>query len=370
MNRSGLNITGLSYANHGVEILRNIELFIEPGEFFALLGPSGAGKTTLLRLLAGLDQADSGDIMLGERRLNALPPWERDIGLVFQGFSLWPHMSVTENIAFGLSERRLDRQEIAGRVDSITALLGLNGLRDHFPHQLSGGQQQRVALARALVIQPRLLLLDEPLSNLEQELRLQMRRDLRALQRKLSLTTVFVTHDLEDAFSIADRVAVIGHGGIRQVGTPTALYDFPNSIDVARFVGIENFIHGTLNPLDRSLVEFVADDLGALRWPMREPPPAGPAILSIRPNALQLCPIDSFRDGRYAWLEGTIVASEYLGEAVRYQVAIGSTRIGVKQAHFLGAPVTPSGTPVLVGFDPTHARIFPAGDDLAACGGA
>lgn len=359
MNRSGLNISGLSYANHGLDILRNIALFVEPGEFFALLGPSGSGKTTLLRLLAGLDQADSGDITLGDRLLNALPPWERDIGMVFQGFSLWPHMSVTENIAFGLRERRLDRQEIDERVDSIIELVGLTRLRDYFPHQLSGGQQQRVALARALVIQPRLLLLDEPLSNLEHPLRLQMRRDLRQLQRKLGITTIFVTHDQEEALSIADRIAVIREGEIHQVGTPSALYDFPASSFVAQSVGTVNLIPGRFASDGPHTCSFYSDALGYHRIDASDLAQRdGEAVLCVRPHAIGLFPVDAARDGRFLWTEGIVESFEFTGNAVLYLVRIGNLLLCVSQPHLVGAAATPPRTKVLLALDFAQTRVF------------
>ena len=356
----------LVFAYGATPILNGISLSVEAGELFAIVGPSGAGKTTLLRILSGLEQPTGGTVLINGMAVNTADqpappsPRERAIGMVFQDFSLWPHLSVYENVVFGVARAALKDGTAAARAEEILKTLGIFDTRHARPDQLSGGQRQRAALARALMGEPRLLLLDDPFSNLEHELRLQMRRDLRTLQRTLALTTVFVTHDLEDAFSIADRVAVIGRGTLRQIGTPTALYDFPNTVDVARFVGIDNFIHGTLSAIDRQQLEFISDDFGALRWSMREPPQPGPAILSLRPNALQLCPIDSFRDGRYAWVEGRIVASEFLGENVRYQVAVGASVLSAKLPHILGAPVTPSGMPVLIGFDPTHARIFPA----------
>ena len=367
MNHLRIETRNLVFSYGETPVLSDFSLSVEAGELFAVLGPSGSGKTSLLRVLAGLEQPLSGEVMINGRSVNDIPAPERSVGMVFQDFALWPHMTAIENIVFGAADRDSTAK---ARAEELLTTLGIFGSRNARPSQLSGGQQQRVALARALMREPRLLLLDDPFSNIEQELRTQMRRDLRALQRRLALTVIFVTHDLDDAFSIADRMAVIGCGGIRQIGTPTVIYDFPNSIDVARFVGIENFIPGTISHLDRQHVEFVSDDLGAIRWALREPPAAGPSILSIRPNALRLCPVDSFRDGRYVWFEGAIVTSEFLGESIRHHVAIGATTISIKQPHILGAPLTPTGTPVLIGFDPTHARIFPVSDDTSISAGA
>ncbi|SDG91975.1 ABC transporter ATP-binding protein [Propionivibrio dicarboxylicus] len=364
MSPSRIELSDIDFAFAAKPVLRHLSLSVEAGELFAVVGPSGAGKTTLLRILAGLERPDAGSATIGGIPADAKrEDGERCVGMVFQDFALWPHLSVYENVVFGMPRQALRDGSAKARAEELLAALGIADTRDTRPDCLSGGQRQRAALARALIGAPRLLLLDDPFSNLEPTLRRLLRRDLRRLQRQLSLTTIFVTHDLDDAFSIADRVAVIDAGKIRQVGTPMAIYDFPNSVAVARFVGIENFVPGTLTPLDRVRVEFHNTDLGTLRWSMREAPPAGPSILSIRPNALCLCPIDSFRDARYLWVSGEISASEFLGEAVRYRVAIGETRLTVQQPHALGAPVTPVGTPMLVGIDPTLARLFPVLDE-------
>ena len=360
MNNVRIEADDIVFSYGDAPVLRHVSVSVEAGELFAVVGPSGSGKTTLLRVIAGLEQPAAGSILVNGTEVNDIPLPQRSVGMVFQDFSLWPHMTVFENIAFGMAHHTPRAETVHACVERILGMLGIAETRDLRPTRLSVGQQQRVALARALVTEPRLLLLDDPFSNLEQELRMQMRHDLRALQRRLGITTLFVTHDLEDALGIADRIAVVVHGTICQVGTPTALYDFPSSIEVARFVGVENFLPGIIRHVESQLVEFLSPDIGVLRWPMREKPAEGGSVLSIRPHALHICPIDSFRDGRYAWLEGNILTSEFLGEVVRYQVAIGSAAVSVKQPHFLGAPVTPAGTPVLVGFDPARARIFPA----------
>lgn len=360
MNNVRIEADNIAFSYGVPRVLREVNLSIEAGELFAVVGHSGSGKTTLLRVLAGLEQPSTGSIRINGIDVNDIPITRRNVGMVFQNFALWPHMTVSENVAFGLSSSAAATEPVEARVEQLLTILDIAETRNTRPAYLSTGQQQRVALARALVTEPRLLLLDDPFSNLEHGLREQMRHDLRTLQRKLGITTILVTHDLEDALSIADRLAVLANGTIRQIGTPTAVYDFPNSIEVARFVGVENFISGSLRHLDSQIIEFASPDIGTLRWPMRERPPEGPAVLSIRPHALHLCPIDSFRDGRYSWVEGNVVASEFLGEVVRYRVAIGSSELSVKQPHFLGSPATPTGTAVLIGFDPSRARIFPA----------
>ena len=225
-------------------VLRDIDMAVEPGEFFALLGPSGCGKSTLLRLIAGFNRAQRGAVLIDGEDVTGVPPWKRNVGMVFQSYALWPHMSVGENVAFGLEERRLPRAIVREKVGRALALVGLSELAARRPGQLSGGQQQRVALARTLAIEPRVLLLDEPLSNLDAKLRHHMRRELLAMQRQLAITTIFVTHDQEEAMTTADRIAVMHQGVIQQVGTPTGLYDDPANRFVAEFVGTINLLPG------------------------------------------------------------------------------------------------------------------------------
>src|SRR5512134_1377545 len=254
----------VSLAYGRTQVLTDVSIAIEPGEFFALLGPSGSGKSTLLRLLAGFLRPQAGTIRVGDEDVTRIPPWERDIGMVFQNYALWPHMTVAANVAFGLEERRLPRAEIARRTTAALELVGLGEYGARRPGQLSGGQQQRVALARTIAIEPKVLLLDEPLSNLDAKLRVHMRAELLALQRKLGITTIFVTHDQEEALSIADRVAVLEQGVIQQIGTPMELFDTPVNRFIAHFVGTINMIRGTVEPADGAAV-FRSDALGAVR---------------------------------------------------------------------------------------------------------
>lgn len=349
----------LAFSYDDKPVLREINLNIAAGEFFTVLGPSGAGKSTLLRLLAGLDQPQAGSLRINGVSASAQRTDNQTVGMVFQHFALWPHMTVFANVAFALDERRLSAAAIRQRVEAILKQLDIEHKQNAHPDQLSTGQQQRVALARALVTAPRILLLDDPFSNLEPELRLQMRQDLRQLQRRLGITTILVTHDQDDAFSISDRVAMLADGIIQQVGTPAAIYDFPASIAVARFIGVSNFIPGHLRQVDECTLHFDSPEIGAYTWstarPVRE---AGDVVLCIRPHALRIQPVDSFRDGRYIWLEGRVHGSEFQGESIRYQVAVGNILLSIKQAHFTGNPSIPSGTPVLAGFDPCQARLF------------
>jgi len=222
--------------------LRIERLEIRDGEFMTLLGPSGCGKTTTLRIVAGLEKPDSGEILFQGERVNDIPPYERGIGIVFQDYALFPHMTVFKNVAFGLEMRRLPREEIGRKVKHALELVGLAGLENRYPEQLSGGQQQRVALARALVVEPDVLLLDEPLSNLDAKIRERLRSEIRRIQRELGITTIYVTHDQEEAMAVSDRIAVMNVGRVEQVGKPLELYYRPKTEFVARFLGTSNIL--------------------------------------------------------------------------------------------------------------------------------
>jgi iron(III) transport system ATP-binding protein len=232
----------ISKSYPGVRALDDIDLAIESGEFFTLLGPSGCGKTTLLRTVAGFNRQDSGEVLVAGQRIDGMPAYRRNIGLVFQDYAIFPHMTVGDNVAFGLRNRRCPRQEIAERVTRALDLVRLGGHAARLPHQLSGGQQQRVGLARAVVIKPQILLMDEPLSNLDAKLRIELRDDIRDLQRSLGITTIYVTHDQDEALVISDRICVMQGGHVHQVGTPWEVYARPATLFVASFVGAMNVI--------------------------------------------------------------------------------------------------------------------------------
>jgi len=234
---SYLVLEGISKKFRHVEVLRDIRLNVEEGEFICLLGPSGSGKSTILRLIGGFETPDTGTIQLAGRVIQDLPPNRRDIGFVFQDYALFPHMTVEENVRFGLVYRKMSKEEIRERVQSVLQLVGLVGMEKRYPRQLSGGQQQRVAIARAIALRPTLLLLDEPLSNLDAKLRRQIRLEMRQLQRELGITTVMVTHDQEEAMTMSDRIAILQNGMIQQFGTPLELYREPVNLFVAGFVG-------------------------------------------------------------------------------------------------------------------------------------
>jgi ABC-type Fe3+/spermidine/putrescine transport system ATPase subunit len=225
----------------------DVNLTINDGEFFTFLGPSGCGKTTTMRIVAGLEYPTEGRVYYDDVDVTKLPSFRRNTGMVFQNYALWPHMTVRENVAYGLKVRKLPREEVDSRVEDILELVHLGGMEERFPNQLSGGQQQRVALARVLVINPDILLLDEPLSNLDAKLRVEMREEIKDIQRRLGITTVYVTHDQEEAMAVSDRVAIQDHGKIMQVGNPHEIYDRPANLFVATFIGKGTLLEGTVD---------------------------------------------------------------------------------------------------------------------------
>jgi iron(III) transport system ATP-binding protein len=341
------------------EVLKDVDLDIEPGEFFALLGPSGSGKSTLLRLIAGFNRQQQGEVLIDGIDVSGQAPWERNIGMVFQSYALWPHLTVWDNVAFGLVERRTPKANIRRLVGAALELVGLSAYGQRRPNQLSGGQQQRVALARTIVIEPQLLLLDEPLSNLDRTLRVQMRQELLAMQRRLGLTTIFVTHDQEEAMTTADRMAVLDQGILQQVGTPAALYDFPVNPFVAGFVGSMNMLSGRVRSRDGGAWTLDVDGVGELRLPAPADAPAGDRVqLALRPHALQVGVADALPDPRFVWMKGRVEASEFLGEFTRYQVLVGGQRLAVDHPHRVGLAALPAGAAVSLGLEPSQLRLF------------
>ena len=303
-------------------VVSGISLAIEEGEMFTLLGPSGCGKTTLLRLIAGFYTADEGDILFDERRVNDVPPHERGIGMVFQNYALWPHMTVFDNVAYGLKLQKFDRAKIADQVKVVLEKVSLTGLGDRYPGQLSGGQQQRVALARALVLNPKILLLDEPLSNLDAKIRIQVRAEIRKLQKELGITTVYVTHDQEEALTLSDRIAVFNLGAMLQVGPPRELYERPASRFVADFIGINNLIEGTVLSVDAAQRQLrVKTAVGEMSALLDGRLKGGDrCLLCIRPE-------NGVLGGAAAagsnLVNGRISFAAYMGNALRYDVDLG-----------------------------------------------
>jgi ABC-type Fe3+/spermidine/putrescine transport system ATPase subunit len=289
-----------------------VSLDVPEGSFTTLLGPSGCGKTTLLRMVAGFHHPDQGDIFLGERRVTDIPPHRRSAAMVFQEYALFPHMTVLENVGYGLRMRGVPPPERERRVAQTLELVGLAGQQRRFPHQLSGGQQQRVALARALVVEPAVLLLDEPLSNLDAKLRVRVRTEIRALQQQLRKTVLYVTHDQEEALAISDRIAVMEHGRVQQLGTPLEIYHHPANRFVADFVGLANFIDGEMAGPGQvragAVLLSVPDGARA----------SGPVTVVLRPEAIRL---HAHRPpGGANVLPGRVATASFLGTLARYWV--------------------------------------------------
>ena len=362
MNKASLECRHISLSYGATPVLRDVNLSIEPGEFFALLGPSGSGKSTLLRLIAGFNRQQSGELLVDGQDISAVPPHARNVGMVFQNYALWPHMTVFDNVAFGLVERRESRDAIARKAGAALELVGLGDYARRRPAQLSGGQQQRVALARTIVIEPRLLLLDEPLSNLDKQLRVQMREELKNLQRKLGLTTIFVTHDQEEAMTTADRMAVLDKGVLQQVGSAARLYDCPDNRFVAGFVGTANLLEGEVTALNGQTLTFNAPGLGQpLELPRPpEPPATGAAALAFRPHQVSLRAPGQPCEAARVWLDGQVESAEFLGEFSRYRVRVGQAALLADQPRQAGSALLAPGARVRLGIDPAQLRYLEA----------
>ena len=315
--------------------LDGLSLTLAPGELVALLGPSGCGKTTALRLLAGLEEADGGRVVIGGHDVTGLPANKRDTGMVFQAYSLFPHMTAWENVAFGLQMRKIGAADRRRRAVETLELVGLAGFANRYAHQMSGGQQQRVALARALAIRPKVLLLDEPLSALDTKVRVRLRDEIRRVQLEVGITTLFVTHDQEEALAIADRVGVMQSGRLEQIGPPTAIYGRPATPFVAEFVGLTNRLSG--------VVRGGSVEVRGTRIPLVQPDvPDGPAVALIRPEAVTLT---SSADTSTGQLVGTVIATAFLGATSRVTVDLGDVRV-LAQLATSDAASAPAGTRV------------------------
>ncbi len=304
--------------------VKDIDLTIPRGYFFTLLGPSGCGKTTVLRMIAGFTRPDCGKILFDEKEVNDIPPWKRDVGMVFQNYALWPHMTVFENVAFGLKERNLSKSVVREKTLKALEMVNLAGLEKRKPSELSGGQQQRVALARTLVIEPKLLLLDEPLSNLDAKLRVQMRQELVRIQKELGITSIYVTHDQEEALILSTQIAVMSKGRVVQVGTPKEIYEMPHTREVADFVGTSNFFLGNVLDIQGDRVRVKTEEGFLLTIPLQEEVPlhAGSTILmNIRPESIQIAYTQEVPSVENR-IEGMVSTSAYLGSIVQYDVTL------------------------------------------------
>ncbi|MEM2021670.1 MAG: ABC transporter ATP-binding protein [Zestosphaera sp.] len=307
---------------------QDIDVEVRDGELFTLLGPSGCGKTTTLRIVAGFEYPDSGNVLFDDEVVTYLRPYERGTAMVFQNYALWPHMSVFDNIAYGLKIKKLSRNDIERRVFEVLDLVGLKGLENRYPLQLSGGQQQRVALARALVVEPKVLLLDEPLSNLDAKLRVRMREEIKRIQKSLNITTVYVTHDQEEAMSISDRVAVMNYGKILQVGTPHDIYFRPRDLFVATFIGKSSLLDGSVLKADAGRVvvdvgegvRVIGIYTGDLR--LRE---GDKVVVVVKPEDFSIEPPTEPHNA----IEGVVEFSMFLGSFTQLRVSVGRQSLKV-----------------------------------------
>ncbi len=306
----------------GVTACDHITLGIEEGELFTLLGPSGCGKTTALRVIAGFYYPDEGSVFFDDQDITGLPPHRRQTGMVFQNYALWPHMNVFDNIAYGLKVRRTSKGETKRRVEKILELVHLEGLGPRTPFQLSGGQQQRVALARALVIEPKVLLLDEPLSNLDAKLRLEMRHEIIRIQKQLAITAIYVTHDQEEALTISDRVAIMNEGRIEQVGSPSKVYAEPQNVFVTDFIGQCNFLPGKIEKVNKYL-RVITDAGTSLQGVCPnssvEFKPGRRVLCAVRPEKLLVAKPES----EYNTIKGLVLDVVFVGKANKMRLRVG-----------------------------------------------
>jgi len=348
-----LTLRGLRKSFQAMTAIHELELQTEPGEFISLLGPSGCGKTTTLRCVAGFECPDAGEVLLDGEDITGLPPERRDIGMVFQNYALFPHLTVRRNLAFGLEMRGIGKAETARRIEAVLAMVQLGAMAERYPRQLSGGQQQRVALARALVIEPRLLLLDEPLANLDAVLREDMRVFIRELQKRVGITTLYVTHDQAEAMVMSDRVAVMLGGRLQQFDVPEAIYLRPRSVDVARFIGRSNLIEGRVQSMlpgtDGHLRFRVDTPLGPIDADHDQPlAPGQPVHVTIRPEAIHFDAAGAYR--------GLVSTSYFLGSSVEHTVqCAGGQTLMVQTAP--GQRVA-AGAASAMRFEPGHAWLI------------
>jgi iron(III) transport system ATP-binding protein len=358
----GITIEGVSkrFDHRGkgqVYAVRELSLEVEPGELLTLLGPSGCGKTTTLRMIAGFQEPDAGRILIGGEDVTRQMANRRNIGFVFQNYALFPHLSVHENVAYGLRVQKKRVDAIAHAVGEVLGLVGLEGYDRQFPHQLSGGEQQRVAVARAIVIQPRVLLFDEPLSNLDAKLRVQMRGEIQRLQKRLGITAVYVTHDQEEAMAISDRIAVMNQGVIVQEGRAEALYRSPVSAFVAQFIGRTNLLSGRIVSVGAAGAEVDVQG-GRLSVAVERPGLAvGAGVrLVVRPEAIELRAA-----GAAEGLRGIIVSRTFLGEKVEYQVRMGGELLQVTEYNPIRTPALGPGTSVALTVPSEAIQLLPDG---------
>ncbi len=358
---SDVRLNGVSKAFKDTIAVDDLTLTIEAGEFFSLLGPSGCGKTTTLRIVGGFEDPTSGTVHLGGQEVSDLPPYKRDVNTVFQSYALFSHLTVGENVAYGLKRRKVTKSGIGPRVDDMLRLVDLEGLGDRRPNQLSGGQQQRVALARALVNHPQVLLLDEPLGALDLKLRKQMQLELKRIQSEIGITFLYVTHDQEEAMTMSDRIAVMNAGRLEQVGAPQAVYELPATEFVASFLGASNLLDGEVMSTNGSLAKVRLHSGVVIDVPgERLSSPGGQVRAGVRPEKISIKPAseDPGPAGLNS-LETTVVMSTYTGIGTTYECKTddGSRIVAYVQNISTGSTAQPTGTRVRLTWHPEHTFV-------------
>ncbi|WP_428674245.1 ABC transporter ATP-binding protein [Roseibium sp.] len=356
---SAVSLTNIVKKFGGFTAVHRMSMEIPDGSFVTLLGPSGCGKTTTLRMIAGLIDPTEGDITIKGQRINEVPIHRRNLGLVFQNYALFPHKTIAENVAFGLKYRSISKADAAKKVKDALELVQLPHVGDRYPKQLSGGQQQRIALARAIVIEPDVLLLDEPLSALDANLREDMRVELKRIQHRIGITTVFVTHDQSEALAMSDRIVVMSNGRVEQIGTPEEVYNTPASEFVSRFLGISNILPATCREVNGTGPALELPHFGEITVPKERAPnvgSAGPAQLVIRAEKLVLTDKAEPADDRIA-LDGIVEAVDYQGQAARYFVRVGDQQL--QAINMIDQRPFAEGAPVSVRFRPRDCAALP-----------
>jgi spermidine/putrescine transport system ATP-binding protein len=351
---------------HDVVAVDDLSLDVQRGEFFSMLGPSGCGKTTTLRMIGGFEDASAGTIYLGDADVTGLPPFKRDVNTVFQNYALFPHLSVYENVAFGLRRKRTPASDIRQRVAAMLELVELPGYERRKPSQLSGGQQQRVALARALINQPRVLLLDEPLGALDLKLRKQMQIELKRIQTEVGITFIYVTHDQEEAMTMSDRIAVMRHGRIEQLGRPEELYERPTTAFVAGFLGVSNLLDGQVVDRDGALTGIRLTDGTVLRAPSELVNGSSSVRVGVRPEKLRVLAVNDEHvnddGGRLNHLRGTVLDASYIGVSTQYLVQTADGHRLVVYSQNLetsgSAEALADGQQVLLTWKPQHTFVI------------
>jgi putative spermidine/putrescine transport system ATP-binding protein len=350
-----LRLENLMKAFNGNTVVKGANLTFNKGEFVTLLGPSGCGKTTILRMVAGFERPSSGSILVEGKDITALPPNQRKIGMVFQAYALFPNMNVAGNIGFGLRIAGMPREQARARVDEMLKLIGLPGFGKRFPFELSGGQQQRVALARAIAPSPRMLLLDEPLSALDAKIRVSLRDEIRAIQRELGITTIFVTHDQEEALSMSDRIVVMSAGHVEQVGAPFEIYNFPKTRFVASFVGTLNILSGIVTDPEQGRITIDGQEIVSARGVI------GTSRGDVRPVALRPEAMTINKpNGQGNHLKGTIEDVSFLGAVVRVRVRFNESAISIDTFNSPNEPPPKRGDAVTVSFTPEDVLMLEA----------